>query len=105
MACLTTQADKFPDCQSDPDARRVTLPTRLASTLKFEDLPSGTYALALIHDENGNGKLDTMLGIPKEGFGFSKNPVIRFGAPSFKSAQVPITNGHTDEVVRIKYLF
>jgi uncharacterized protein (DUF2141 family) len=38
----------------------------------FEDIPPGTYALAVIHDENMNGKLDTnFLGMPKEGYGFS----------------------------------
>ena len=38
----------------------------------FEDIPPGTYALAVIHDENMNGKLDTnFLGVPKEGYGFS----------------------------------
>jgi len=40
----------------------------------FEDIPPGTYAMAVIHDENMNGKLDThLLGIPKEGFGFSND--------------------------------
>jgi uncharacterized protein (DUF2141 family) len=105
MACLTTRPQNFPNCQDDPNARRMTVPTRLASMLKFDDLPSGNYALALIHDENGNGKLDTMMGIPKEGFGFSKNPAIRFGPPSFKSAEVAITSGRADENVRMKYLF
>jgi uncharacterized protein (DUF2141 family) len=34
----------------------------------FEDIQPGTYALAVIHDENRNGKLDTnWLGIPTEG--------------------------------------
>jgi uncharacterized protein (DUF2141 family) len=83
----------------------MTVPTRAAGTLMFDNLPSGTYALALIHDENGNGKLDTMMGIPKEGFGFSKNPAIRFGPPSFKSASVAIVAGKTDETVKVKYLF
>jgi uncharacterized protein (DUF2141 family) len=105
MACLTTRPQNFPNCQDDPNARRMTVPTRLAGELKFENLPSGTYALALIHDENGNGKLDTMMGIPKEGFGFSKNPAIRFGPPSFKSAGVVIIGGRADESVKIKYLF
>lgn len=105
MACLTTKPQNFPNCQDDPNARRMTVPTGHASSLVFNDLPSGTYALALIHDENGNGKLDTMMGIPKEGFGFSKNPAIRFGPPSFKSAQVAIVGGRSDENVKIKYLF
>lgn len=40
----------------------------------FEDIPPGTYAMAVIHDENMNGKLDTnWLGIPTEGYGFSNN--------------------------------
>ena len=105
MACLTTQPEHFPDCQDDPRARKLTVPTRSAATLRFNDLPSGTYALALIHDENGNGKLDTMLGIPREGFGFSRNPVIRFGAPSFRSAEVAVSTAAVDQPVKIKYLF
>lgn len=41
----------------------------------FENLAPGTYAIRLMHDENGNGKLDTNLfGIPKEGWGHSNNP-------------------------------
>jgi uncharacterized protein (DUF2141 family) len=105
MACLTTRPQNFPNCQDDPHARRMTVPTRAAGMLKFDGLPSGTYALALIHDENGNGKLDTMMGIPKEGFGFSRNPAIRFGPPSFKSAEVAIVSGQVDETVKMKYLF
>lgn len=35
-------------------------------------LPAKTYAIAVFHDENGNGQLDkNFLGIPKEGYGFS----------------------------------
>lgn len=105
MACLTTHPETFPNCQNDPNARHITVPTRFAAMLRFEGLPSGTYALALIHDENGNGRLDTVMGIPREGFGFSNNPAIRFGPPSFKSASVGITSGTTDEQVKIKYLF
>jgi len=104
MACLTTRPQHFPNCQDDPQARRLKLPAHLAATLRFDNLPSGTYALALIHDENGNGKLDTVMGIPREGFGFSNNPAIRFGPPSFKSASVGIASGESDEMVRLKYL-
>jgi len=33
----------------------------------FEDIPSGTYALAVVHDENMNGKLDAnLLGSPRK---------------------------------------
>jgi len=50
----------------------------------IKDLVPGTYAITVTHDKNNNGKLDTnMVGIPKEGFGFSNNPKITVRAPSF----------------------
>lgn len=45
------------------------------ATFVFKDLPAGTYAVMVTHDENGNGKLDTnLVGMPVEGYGFSNNP-------------------------------
>ena len=45
------------------------------ATCDFADLAPGTYALAVIHDENRDGELATnMLGKPKEGYG---NPTMR----------------------------
>ncbi|MEW6516433.1 MAG: DUF2141 domain-containing protein [candidate division FCPU426 bacterium] len=42
----------------------------------FNRLPYGTYALAAFHDEDGNLKLTTnWRGKPKEGMGFSNNPL------------------------------
>lgn len=53
----------------------------------FVGIPHGRYALAVIHDENMNGKLDTKwLGTPKEGYGFSNNAKAIFGPPSFSAA-------------------
>lgn len=52
------------------------------------DLVPGTYAITITHDENNNGKLDTnFVGIPKEGFAFSKNPKVTVGAPSFSQCK------------------
>lgn len=56
----------------------------------FKDIAPGTYALAVVHDENMNGKLDTKwLGIPSEGYGFSRDAKALLGAPSFSSASFP----------------
>lgn len=67
------------------------------------DLPPGEYALSVIHDENDNGKLDTFLGIPKEGFGFSNNPKVYFGPPSFKKSKFKL---ESDEkiILKMKYM-
>lgn len=54
------------------------------------DLPEGEYAVSVIHDENKNNKLDTFLGIPTEGFGFSNNPRIFFGPPDFDDCRIKL---------------
>lgn len=57
-------------------------------TLRFDNLPFGTYGIACHHDESGNGKMDTnLLGIPKEGYGTSNNAVNRFSKPQFEDAK------------------
>ena len=66
----------------------------------FKDVPQGTYAVAIIHDENTDGKLGTnFLGIPNEGYAFSNNAKGTFGPPSFNDASFPM--GTEDEYVSI----
>ena len=101
--CLTNAAAGFPDCGGKGWVLRRTISAD-TPRLRFEGLPPGDYALAVIHDANGNARLDTMLGIPREGFGFSQNPAIRFGAPSFSSAVFAVGTGAQMQQVRIRYL-
>lgn len=59
----------------------------------FFDIPFGEYAISVIQDENKNEKLDTgMFGIPTEKYGFSKNPKINFGPPSFNECKFKLEN-------------
>jgi uncharacterized protein (DUF2141 family) len=70
----------------------------------FEDIPPGTYALAVIHDENMNGKLDVnLLGIPKEGYGFSNDVKALFGAPSFAAASFVYDGRNLDLTIAMHY--
>jgi len=56
----------------------------------FKDLPAGSYAVLLTHDENDNGKLDTnLVGMPIEGYGFSNNPQV-MRKPTFDEARVDV---------------
>jgi uncharacterized protein (DUF2141 family) len=100
--CVTRDPGHFPDCHSDPAARRVTVPAGQPIP-EFTDLPSGDYAVALFHDENGNRRLDRLAGIPTEGVGFSNNPRLMFGPPRFTQARFAVTNKPVDERVRLKY--
>lgn len=55
------------------------------TTLVLNDIPEGTYAIALYHDEDANNILKTnWLGIPKEKVAFSNAKMKTFGPPSFK---------------------
>jgi uncharacterized protein (DUF2141 family) len=57
--------------------------------VKFTDLPFGTYAISVFHDENENGQLDTgIFGIPKEPYGFGNNAMGAFGPPDFNEASI-----------------
>jgi uncharacterized protein (DUF2141 family) len=40
-------------------------------TVQLDSLPPGRYGIALLDDENRNGKLDYTLFLPREGVGFS----------------------------------
>lgn len=63
--------------------------------VRFTDLPDGRpLAIAVLHDEDGDKRMAMgLFGIPKEGFGVSNNPRIRFGPPSFKDALLTPTAG------------
>ena len=102
--CLTADPANFPACVDDADAVTRSIPAGTHS-IGFDALPRGTYALAVIHDENSNAKLDTFAGIPREGFGFSRNPPIRFGAPRFAAARFDLASDAAVQQVRMRYIF
>jgi uncharacterized protein (DUF2141 family) len=59
-------------------------------TVKFEDLAEGSYAVGVIHDENGNMKLDTgVMKIPTESWGNSNNPKV-WRKPYFSEVKVDV---------------
>ena len=102
-ACLTRHPAHFPDCKSDPLALTQTVSGK-AQTIVFRGIPPGNYAVAVFHDANANRKLDTVLGIPREGFGFSRNPTIRFGAPRFDKVSIELEPGFARTSVRLQYV-
>ena len=54
----------------------------------FKELPKGVYAVAIIHDENKNGKINkNFLGIPTEGYGFSNNIRPMFRGATFEESK------------------
>ena len=104
QAALLNGSRGFPD---DPKDRLVVGKSTISgktATIVFSNIPSGKYVIVVMHDENSNTKLDkNFLGIPKEGFGFSNNPRIIMGAPSYESCEFEL-NKSTTELVEMKYI-
>jgi len=67
------------------------------------ELPFGEYAIAVYHDKNVNGKLDSnFLGIPKEAYGFSNNARGRFGPASWKDAHFIVNEANSSMSIEVK---
>ncbi|MEY4670223.1 MAG: hypothetical protein RLZZ415_102 [Pseudomonadota bacterium] len=64
----------------------------------------GVYAVALYHDENGDGRFDrTGLGLPAEGYGFSNNPATLAGLPQFRSVRLGVPKSGLTSRIQMKY--
>jgi uncharacterized protein (DUF2141 family) len=101
VVCLWSQPEGFPDCSKGRSVVKSTT-ARQGATVRFDGLKDGTYAVSVLHDVNGDGKLGTnMLGIPNEPVGFSNNARIRFGPPKFSAAAFPLA-GHGEITVRVR---
>lgn len=104
-ACMTTNAKVFPRCRKDPASYRTVVPAKGAKQLVFKNVKPGRYAIALLHDENDNGKADRALGMmPKEGFGFSRDAKVRMGPPSFNSAAFEYQGEGKTMSIKMRYL-
>ena len=76
----------------------------LTAMAVWPNLTPGDYAIAAIHDENSNHKLDrNFIGIPKEGFGFANNPRVLLTAPPFSAAIVHVGCPATDVTIHLQY--
>lgn len=103
LVCLTTNPKAFPDCSKDKASVRMAVKATSAGDFTVHAPAAGTYAIAVVHDENGNNKMDMALFLPKEGFGFSRNPAIGMGPPKFKAASFAVT-GDTRQSIKMKYM-
>jgi uncharacterized protein (DUF2141 family) len=104
LVCLSANPKYFPDCSKDKNARKLKVSAIQADAIQIANVKPGTYAVALIHDENANGKMDLRLFLPREGFGFSRNPKIGMGPPKFQSAQFTVGAQDAHYAVRMKYI-
>ncbi|MCM5664295.1 DUF2141 domain-containing protein [Galbibacter mesophilus] len=69
-------------------------------TMTFTDVPSGTYAILALHDENDNKRMYfEASGMPKEDYGMSNNDMT-FGPPQFSDAKFEVENTDMEMTLR-----
>jgi uncharacterized protein (DUF2141 family) len=85
--------------------RRVAVEASAPRTvLRFGDLAPGRYAVAFYHDENHDQRHDrNLLGMPLEGFGFTRDPTVVLTPPSFEECAVEVPGEGARVGARVKY--
>lgn len=103
---LYDQPDAFP---THPDRAYAGALGRLSggrASCTFQDVPPGRYAIALHHDQNMDGRVDTgIFGIPTEGLGASNDAHGSMGPPSFEAAAFEYTGSAVTMSAHIGYVF
>ena len=101
---LYNRDDAFPDEQYKKYLKKLTGKiVKGSSTVTFENLPAGKYAVNILHDENNDGKIKKGLILPKEGIGFSNYQSIGLSnKPSFSKASFIL---QSDKAMKIKIIY
>ncbi|MFA5418112.1 MAG: DUF2141 domain-containing protein [Bacteroidales bacterium] len=102
---LYNQKDAFPDEHYEKYLIKLTGKIiNGASSVTFENLPVGKYAVNILHDEDNDGKIKKGLILPKEGIGFSNYESINIlNPPNFRKASFDL-KGNNEILVSIIYL-
>jgi uncharacterized protein (DUF2141 family) len=96
----------FPDGSQNVAQQRCVKLNGNPLVVTLKNITAGSYAVAVIHDANADNQANRNgLGIPIEGFGFSRNPAIRTGPPKFGDAAVLVAGPNTNIQIQMKYLF
>jgi len=102
---LFTSEHGFPDNYEHAFTTSVKKINTADEEVILQNIPYGTYAVSVLHDDNCNGKMEkTFFGIPKKGFGVSNNPEIMFGPPSFEESVFALDTKNIDLTITMVYL-
>lgn len=103
LVALFSRSEGFPD--GDYSIAHTKIKAKLGfSTVVFDNLPPGRYAVGCYHDENDNGKLDTSwIGYPVEGYALSNDIRAVVSRPTFIDASFEVGDGGKAVPLHVKY--
>lgn len=88
---LYSSASEFP---SGRGVRATASISGKTARCRFAGIVPGTYAIAVFHDENDNGKLDkSFFGVPTEGYGVSNNHTHALSSPKWDESKFRVVGG------------
>ncbi|MEM8969516.1 MAG: DUF2141 domain-containing protein [Bacteroidota bacterium] len=89
---LFDQEDGFPSDPNKALKKGIVNEYSDKATFTFDDVPYGTYALAVFHDENSDGEVErNFMGMPKESVGASN--MFKMGRPNFEKCSFELKEG------------
>ncbi|MEJ7679269.1 MAG: DUF2141 domain-containing protein [Segetibacter sp.] len=104
-ACLFNSPAAYEGRNSKPFQCISAFVTGHNARMEFNNILSGTYAVFVYHDVNNNNKMDkNFLGIPKEGYGASKNKLPYASAPTFNENKFTVNNKRTLLPIKLRNL-
>jgi uncharacterized protein (DUF2141 family) len=106
IVCLYDNAGAFSGKGNPIRMLKIPVSGKIASAV-FDNIPTGTYAISVIHDANSNNRFDTnFIGIPTEGYGASQNKLPFAAAPKFDENKFAVSPHTTTAIdIRLRYLF
>ncbi len=93
LVTVFDQSSGFPDDEKKALTYAKVKPQAPTTKVEFQVEPNKKYAIAVLHDEDDNGKMTFGIFMPKEAFGFSNNPKVVFKKPGFEQAAFQFTGG------------
>ena len=104
-ARVFAQSSGFPNRPDQAVASQCTKVNKITTGFKFTNLVPGSYAVALFHDENSDGQINTgLFGLPSEGLGCSRNPRGLVGPPRFQDAVFLVVGPNNVIQIQLNYL-
>ena len=105
LVSLFREGEGFPDQPGKAFRKEKLIINNKKAVIHLAAIPTGNYAIAILHDENNDTKMNTnWLGLPKEGYGFSNNVMGKLGPPVYSRASFKHLGGKLTLIeIRTRY--
>lgn len=101
---LFSRSFGFPDNDKNAIMRRCIKVAEDPLKITLKDISSGSYAIAVFQDLNGDRKLNrNATGIPTEGYGFSNNPMTRQDLTRYGDCVFLLAGANETIKIKMKY--